>query len=687
MNWSTVVVLLVLVAGAWLAWQSHARPLALGLAAFAVLPAVTLSKQLTWPIAVPVAGVVALVVYHRWARTSATVNRWGARARRKSGVASSVDIARKASVRAMRRQAATVRPSLAEVGWRARQRVPVTELAVLLCRVAGQRVYSSIENVVVVFGGPRKGKSAWLASRIIDAPGAVLATSTRTDLITLTAQLRRVRGPVFVFNPVGLGGEEFASTVTFDPLTGCVDPVAAMERASDMVAATVHHGGGAGDRAFWELQARRVLAALLHAAALGELAMRDVLDWVSRPDAAREQLTSVLRRSPEPGFVEEIGQFLATNDRTRTSITSTIMPALSWLTSPPAVRAATGGHRFHVAELLASKATVYMLGAEEAHSAPLVCALTGYIAREARRLAATQPGGRLDPPLTLALDEAALIAPVPLDRWSADMGGRGVCIIAAFQSRAQLIDRYGEARAATTINNAGPKVLFGGTGDRDDLNYWSTLAGERDEPVISRDLHGRGATRTERRVPVLSPAQISQLPPHKVVVFTSGMPPVIGQADRAWRRPDVRAVLQPSSTRVRARAITLRVTAKVTEWSRWPARATEVVTRRAYRWTAAVIVRACHWIAAIAMRGYRWIDGVAVPWIATRWSAFADGVAGLWARVCRRRTAAPIEPVAAEVIPFPTTEWPATGLTAEPAQLPTGEWPHDNGRDDSGRWN
>ncbi|HEY9413655.1 MAG TPA: TraM recognition domain-containing protein [Pseudonocardia sp.] len=51
------------------------------------------------------------------------------------------------------------------------------------------------------------------------------------------------------------------------------------------------------------------------------------------------------------------------------------------------------------------------------------------------------------------------------------MGGRGVCIIAAFQSRSQLIDRYGAARAATTINNAGAKVVFGGTGDRDDLRY------------------------------------------------------------------------------------------------------------------------------------------------------------------------------------------------------------------------
>ena len=63
-------------------------------------------------------------------------------------------------------------------------------------------------------------------------------------------------------------------------------------------------------------------------------------------------------------------------------------------------------------------------------------------------------------------------------------------------------------------------MLFGGTGDRDDLQYWSTLAGERDEPITTTDLHGRVASRTTRRVPVLAPAQLANLPAGQVVVFT-----------------------------------------------------------------------------------------------------------------------------------------------------------------------
>jgi hypothetical protein len=63
-------------------------------------------------------------------------------------------------------------------------------------------------------------------------------------------------------------------------------------------------------------------------------------------------------------------------------------------------------------------------GAEEAQTAPLLTALTSYIARAARRIAALSPGGRLDPPLTFVLDEAALICTPPLESGSAAFGVR-----------------------------------------------------------------------------------------------------------------------------------------------------------------------------------------------------------------------------------------------------------------------
>jgi type IV secretory pathway TraG/TraD family ATPase VirD4 len=193
-----------------------------------------------------------------------------------------------------------------------------------------------------------------------------------------------------------------------------------------------------------------------------------------------------------------------------------------------------------VAQLLASRGTVYLLGAQDGQVAPLVTALTGHTARVARQIASSMPSGRLDPPLTIVLDEAALICPIPLDEWTADMGGRGVTLHIAAQSRAQLRHRWQDTGAAAILNNAGTVLLFGGTRDPDDLQAYTLLIGDRDEPIRTHDQHGALVSTTVRRVPVLSAAQLAQLPAGRVVVIRRGMPPAIGTVRMAWQRRDVR---------------------------------------------------------------------------------------------------------------------------------------------------
>src|SRR3954447_534863 len=103
MSTSTLVVLVVLVgAGMW-AWQRGSVGLAVVFALLAGLPTVTLVRRLPWPALVIVAALVGVAGWNRWARTSATVTRWGARSRRKAGVASTLDIARVASGLAVKR--------------------------------------------------------------------------------------------------------------------------------------------------------------------------------------------------------------------------------------------------------------------------------------------------------------------------------------------------------------------------------------------------------------------------------------------------------------------------------------------------------------------------------------------------------------------------------------------------------
>lgn len=494
--------------------------------------AVSFDVSVPWPAFLAIAAAAGLLVWVRAGRPATVITRWGRQNLRRKGVASVLDILRVGSAPAMRRKARAVRPSMAALSSREIARVKTTEVAVPLARVGALKVHASLEDVVTIFGGPRTGKTGWMAGRAIDHPGAVVTTSTRTDLMDITRPLRAAHGPVGVFNPGGLGG--LPSTIGFPPLLGCKDPVVATERATDMVPESE---GDDSRRSFWEGQARRVLAALMHAAALGGGSMRDVQRWVANPKANSQAVAYLLGQSPEPAFETDFEQFHGTNKDTLTSITSSIMPALSWLTSSTAY-AATQGPAFDVEALLRDRGTLYLLGRHEAHTAPLLAALVGYIAREARRLAG---GKRLDPPPGLFLDEAARVAPVPLPDWSGDFGGSGIFIAAAFQSRADLVDRWGKAGAAKVINNSGARMLFGGTADPEDLSVWTQLAGDRDEEVKTYGKDGRVVSRSTRKTPVLSPAQLANLPDGRVVVFRRGMRPVVGRVQMAWKRRDVRA--------------------------------------------------------------------------------------------------------------------------------------------------
>ena len=547
--------LLITLVAAAVAWRGGAHVWA----ALLVAAGLTIAEVAVgwWLSCLVVIAAVGVVLYRR-SRTSAQVQRWSRRGRRKLGVASSWDVLSRASALAMHRKSGVVRPSLAGEGewwhdfvwwswWVKRWTVRTTEIAIRMARAGWLAVWSPIEMVTLVFGGPRKGKTAWLANVILDAPGACLATTTRTDLVALTFGLRTRGGrPGYIFNATGLAG--YPSTITFDPLTGCEDPVTAMDRATDMLSGD-SGSGESGDRKHWIGQARRVLGTMMHAAALGGLSMLDVQQWVAATDKHHKTITRLLARSPMPAYVADAVQFLETNDRTRTSITNGITPALAWLGSPAAMAAATRSDApFDVMKLLTERGTVYLLGAEAGHTAPLLAALTGYIAREARRIAAldtsVSKNGRLDPNLTMALDECALVCTIPLDDWSADMGGRGVTIVACFQSRADLHGRWGRHGSSRIMNNSGTVMLFGGTKDLEDLGHWSALAGMRDERVPSLTSSGQVTGYSVRNVPVLSHEQIKNLPAFRTLVFCDGMPVVIGRIKRAWKRRDVRAQMK-----------------------------------------------------------------------------------------------------------------------------------------------
>ena len=106
-------------------------------------------------------------------------------------------VRRVASTKALMAQARTLRPTLAKPA--------PADVGYLLGSSRGEAVWASCERSILVVGPPGSGKGLHLAiNAILDAPGAVITTSTKPDNIKATLLARAARGPVGVFDPQGM---------------------------------------------------------------------------------------------------------------------------------------------------------------------------------------------------------------------------------------------------------------------------------------------------------------------------------------------------------------------------------------------------------------------------------------------------------------------------------------------------
>src|SRR5699024_5570314 len=95
-------------------------------------------------------------------------------------------------------------------------------------------------------------------------------------------------------------------------------------------------------------------------------------------------------------------------------------------------------------------------------------------------LAAKRPGNRLDPPLSLVLDEIANISVWPgLTQLMSAGGGVGISVFAVFQSLAQARNEWGNAQATALFDSATIKAQLGGASNTGDVRVFSHLAGTR----------------------------------------------------------------------------------------------------------------------------------------------------------------------------------------------------------------
>ena len=482
------------------------------------------------------AGVSVWVLLRRHARKAASDPH------RQAGTATPHEAAQVASARALTRRAGTLRPSLS-------QPTPA-DLGYRLGSIGTQAVWASVEDSMLIVGPPRSGKGLHVViPAILDAPGAVVTTSTRPDNLTATiAARRRAGGKVAVFDPQHLA-EGIPAGLRWSPIRGCESPQTAMIRATGLASATGLSAGGVEGGDFWEGKTRSVLQSLLHAAALDHRSPTELFRWTLDPVAAAEAV-AILTNHPNAatGWADSLHTMIDADPKTRDSIWQGVSLALASLADPRVLDAVSpaDGESFDPETFIRERGTLYLLatGAGAGNSAALVAAFVEDLVETARRMAARSAGARLDPPLLLALDEIGNLAPLPsLPTLMAEGGGTGITTMAVLQSLAQARDRWSEHQANAIWDASIVKIVLGGASNSRDLQDLSTLIGDRDEYTDSStvgDYGSRSNQRSVRRVPIMAPDRIRTLPFGTAVTLLRAAPPIITDL-RPWpARPDGR---------------------------------------------------------------------------------------------------------------------------------------------------
>ena len=417
----------------------------------------------------------------------------------------------------------------------------------------GKPVWGTWEDMHIDIWGPRTGKTTSRAiPAILDAPGAVLVTSNKRDVVDATRAVRDTTGAVWVFDPQHVAGEQ--PDWWWNPLSYVTDEVKAARLAEHF--ATGSRPPGARTDAFFDPAGQDVLAALLLAAAVDGRPITEVYRWLTRP--TDDTAVDILKAAGYPLTADQLAGHISAPDRQRGGVFGTATQMASCLTNRAAAHwvTPTGPNdprpQFDPHTFVAGTGTLYLLSREGRGSAgPLTTALTVAVIEAAEDLARTSPGGRLPEPLLGVLDEAANVC-----RWKdlpdlySHFGSRGIVLMTILQSWSQGVDVWGQSGMRKLWSAANVAVYGGGVKETDFLDMLSRLIGDYDKHTrsVSSGRGHRSVTEQLSRERIMDPADLAALPPGRAVVLASGARPTLIHTEPWMTGPHAGAVRESLAT-------------------------------------------------------------------------------------------------------------------------------------------
>jgi type IV secretion system protein VirD4 len=418
------------------------------------------------------------------------------------------------------------------------------EYSVLLGRAHyGHALRLPHEEHAIMFAPPRTGKSGLLGDIMLKYPGPVLSTTTRADIFTNTQHVRRGVGRVDTFNPQHIG--RVPSTMSWDPITGCLDIATAIRRADAFALAVATQG--VEDGAFWAAKTSDYLRAFFHAAAFARTrGVRYGLPTAARwaLGGASQEAEEILADAGALDWAAQVQELRGEAQKTAATVRMYMTRALGFLFDPALAQAVTprdDDAGFSLEDFATHQDTLYLIASgqgEQSPLAPLFAALANEIHYTAGLIGSYSANGRLPNPMLFALDEITQVCPVPLPEWMADSGGKGVQIIPVVHGEAQLRKRWGKDGARIILDTAGTWVILPGISDPETLTALSKVCGQVAVLEHGADSHARH--------PVVTEEMIRQLPGKRALIKRTNLSPVIIRVRQVWENPlHKRAQKQP----------------------------------------------------------------------------------------------------------------------------------------------
>jgi type IV secretion system protein VirD4 len=409
----------------------------------------------------------------------------------------------------------------------------------LLGRHGRRRLVTQPETSVLVIGPTRSGKTAGLViPNLLDWDGPAIATSTKSELVDLTAGRRQSLGPVHVYDPTGEIGDRFR-TVTWSPIAGCEDLDRAWMVAS-WLCASLQQGGGRGDNdwSHWAESGKLLIAPLLYVAAITGRTIVDVRTWIhgfdiATPISLLEEMLLDPTALADADPIRAMSMLASVDqrpERERGTVFSTVMRIFNVFTER-AVAESASSSRFDADEFLRGRGTLYLCTPRQAPERVaslfvgiLMAVVTSAYARSERDGSHLQTAT-----LGLFLDELANVVPIEdLPALASQGAGRGVMLMSIVQDLSQLRARYGVDKANTILNNHGCKVILPGISDPETGDVLGKLVGRTayTEQQVSVGADGRiSRSYSIRHDTMATPDALRQLTAGSAIVIHRDSPP------------------------------------------------------------------------------------------------------------------------------------------------------------------